>query len=216
MVAAQLNDPKSTLSDTLRATAHAIEESHISLRQMLTLVGEQGMLLFCVLLTVPFLLPVSIPGVSTPFGLLILFIGIGITLNRVPWLPAFLMERRFAAEHLKPTLHKGADLLARIDRFIRPRLLILTGSVTINRCNGLLIMLAALLLMLPLMLPLGAIPFTNAMPAWAILLLAIGMLQRDGLFVALGYALVAATLVWFSALAIGLLMAGQNISTLFG
>ncbi|MDH1451863.1 exopolysaccharide biosynthesis protein, partial [Aeromonas caviae] len=43
-----------------------------------------------------------------------------------------------------------------------------------------------------------------------------GMLQRDGLFVALGYALVAATLVWFSALAIGLLMAGQNISTLFG
>lgn len=33
---------------------------------------------------------------------------------------------------------------------------------------------------------------------------------------ALGYTLVAATLVWFSALAIGLLMAGQNISTLFG
>ena len=74
---------------------------------MLALVGEQGMLLFCVLLTVPFLLPVSIPGVSTPFGLLILFIGIGITLNRVPWLPAILMERRFAAEQLKPTLHKG-------------------------------------------------------------------------------------------------------------
>ncbi len=212
MVAAQLNDPQSTLSDTLRATAHAIEESHISLKEMLALVGEQGMLLFCVLLTVPFLLPVSIPGVSTPFGLLILFIGIGITLNRVPWLPAVLMERRFAAEHIKPALHKGADLLARIDRLIRPRLLILTGSYAINRCNGLLIMLAALLLMLPL----GAIPFTNAMPAWAILLLAIGMLQRDGLFVALGYALVTATLVWFSVLAIGLLMAGQNISTLFG
>ena len=212
MVAAQLNDPQSTLSDTLRATAHAIEESHISLKEMLALVGEQGMLLFCVLLTVPFLLPVSIPGVSTPFGLLILFIGIGITLNRVPWLPAILVGGRLAARDLKPAPPKGADLLARIDRFIRPRLLILTGSVTINRCNGLLIMLAALLLMLPL----GAIPFTNAMPAWAILLLAIGMLQRDGLFVALGYALVAATLVWFSALAIGLLMAGQNISTLFG
>lgn len=212
MVAAQLNDPQHRLSDTLRATAQAIEESHISLRDMLALVGEQGMLLFCVLLTVPFLLPVSIPGVSTPFGLLILFIGVGITLNRVPWLPSMLMERRFAAAQLKPTLNKGADLLARIDRFIRPRLLLLTGSTTINRCNGLLIMLAAMLLMLPL----GAIPFTNAMPAWAILLLAIGMLQRDGLFVALGYALVAATVVWFSVLAIGLLMAGQNVSTLFG
>ena len=103
-------------------------------------------------------------------------------------------------------------MLARIDRFIRPRFLLLTGSSAINRCNGLLLMLAALLLMLPL----GAIPFTNAMPAWAILLLAIGMLQRDGLFVASGYLLVSATLVWFSALAIGLLMAGQSVSTLLG
>lgn len=59
------------------------------------------------------------------------------------------MERRFAADQLKPTLHKGADLLARVDRVIRPRLLVLTGSNTVNRCNGLLIMLAALLLMLP-------------------------------------------------------------------
>lgn len=210
MLAAQLNDPKTTLADTLRATAHAIDESHISLRQMLALVGEQGMLLFCVLLTVPFLLPVSIPGVSTPFGLLILFIGI--TLNRVPWLPAMLMERRFAADQLKPTLHKGADLLARVDRVIRPRLLVLTGSNTVNRCNGLLIMLAALLLMLPL----GAIPFTNAMPAWAILLLATGMLQRDGLFVAGGYLLVSATLVWFGVLAAGLLMAGQSATSLLG
>ncbi|MGN5113782.1 exopolysaccharide biosynthesis protein [Aeromonas jandaei] len=212
MATAPLNDPQHTLANTLRATAHAIEESHISLRQMLALVGEQGMLIFCVLLTVPFLLPVSIPGVSTPFGLLILFIGIGITLNRMPWLPAILMERRFAADQLKPTLHKGADLLARIDRYIRPRLLALTASSTINRCNGLLIMLAALLLMLPL----GAIPFTNALPAWAILLLATGMLQRDGLFVAGGYLLVSATLVWFGVLATGLLMAGQSATSLLG
>jgi len=212
MVSAPLNDPQNTLSQTLRSTAHAINESHVSLRQMLALVGEQGMLLFCVLLTVPFLLPVSIPGVSTPFGLLILFIGIGITLNRVPWLPAILMERSFAADQLKPTLHKGAELLARLDRYIRPRMLILTASSTINRCNGLLIMLAALLLMLPL----GAIPFTNALPAWAILLLATGMLQRDGLFIAMGYLLVSATLIWFSALAIGLLMAGQSATSLFG
>ncbi|MDF2277438.1 hypothetical protein P0R36_19700, partial [Aeromonas caviae] len=47
MVAAQLNDPKSTLSDTLRATAHAIEESHISLRQMLALGCVLKMLVFC-------------------------------------------------------------------------------------------------------------------------------------------------------------------------
>ena len=151
------------------------------------------------------------PGVSTPFGLLILFIGIGITLNRVPWLPAVLMERRFAAEHIKPALHRGGSA-ARIDRLIRPRLLILTGSYAINRCNGLLIMLAALLLMLPLA------PFLHQRHArlgqsccWPSACCS-GTVSSSPL----GYALVSATLVWFSALAIGLLMAGQNISTLFG
>ena len=84
--------------------------------------------------------------------------------------------------------------------------------MTINRCNGLLIMLAALLLMLPL----GAIPFTNAMPAWAILLLAIGMLQRDGLFVALGYAPGRRHPGLVQRPGHRPLMAGQNISTLFG
>ena len=148
---------------------------------MLALVGEQGMLLFCVLLTVPFPLP-SIPGVSTPFGLLILFIGIGITLNRVPWLPAFLMERRFAAEHLAD-LHKG--------RICWPASTASSAcacSSDRQRDHQ------------PLQRPAHHAgrpaadaaarrhSFTNAMPAWAILLLAIGMLQRDGLFVALGYA----------------------------
>ncbi|MFM4704050.1 exopolysaccharide biosynthesis protein [Aeromonas bivalvium] len=212
MVAAQRKDPQHRLSHTLRHTAAAMGEGQISLRELLALVGEQGMLLFCLLLTVPFLLPVSIPGISSVFGLLILFIGIGITLNRVPWLPARLMARRFATEQLKSTLHKGADLLARLDRFVRPRLLVLTASSTINRANGLMIMLAAVLLMMPF----GAIPLTNTLPAWAILLLATGMLQRDGCFVALGYTLVAATLIWFAVLALGVLMAGQGLSGLFG
>lgn len=212
MVAAQRKDPQHRLSHTLRSTAAAMGEGKISLRELLVLVGEQGMLLFCLLLTVPFLLPVSIPGISSVFGLLILFIGIGITLNRVPWLPARLMARRFATEQLKSTLHKGADLLARLDRFVRPRLLVLTASSTINRANGLMIMLAAVLLMMPF----GAIPLTNTLPAWAILLLATGMLQRDGCFVALGYTLVAATLIWFAVLALGVLMAGQGLSGLFG
>lgn len=212
MTSAPLNDPKTTLSTTLTSTAHALQGERVSLRQMLELIGEQGMLLFCLLLTVPFLLPVSIPGVSTPFGLLILLIGIGIALNRVPWLPRILMERHFATDQLKATLHKGAALLARLDRYIRPRLLMLSESPAINRVNGLLIVAAALLLMLPL----GAIPFTNTLPAWCILFLAAGMLQRDGLLIAGGYTLLTATLGWFTALGIAALKAGQGAANLLG
>ncbi|MBN8593999.1 MAG: exopolysaccharide biosynthesis protein [Anaerolineae bacterium] len=210
MTSAQLHDPRTSLSETLATTADSITGERISLRQVLELIGEQGMLLFCVLLTIPFLLPVAIPGVSTPFGLLIIFIGIGIMLNRVPWLPARLMNQHFPTGHLKPALHKGAGLMARLDRFIRPRALMLTGSNSINRFNGLMIIIAAALLMLPL----GVVPLTNTLPAWAVLVLAVGMLQRDGVFVAAGYGLVVATIIWFSVLAVGVLLAGQGLTSL--
>ncbi|MGL5905808.1 MAG: exopolysaccharide biosynthesis protein [Shewanella sp.] len=195
------------LSGILQLMADSIGAETISLRDLLALVGEQGMLLFCILLTVPFLLPVSIPGISTPFGLLIVFIGVGVLLNKGPILPARLMERRFAAEQIKIILRKGASLLTRVDHVIQPRLLLLS-TPRVHRCNGVLLILVAVLLMLPF----GAIPFTNTLPAWVILLICIGMLQRDGVFVALGYLLAIVTLAWFSFLGIGLVVAGQSIS----
>jgi len=74
----------------------------------------------------------------------------------------------------------------------------------------LMIIIAAALLMLPL----GVVPLTNTLPAWAVLVLAVGMLQRDGVFVAAGYGLVVATIIWFSVLAVGVLLAGQGLTSL--
>jgi len=51
---------------------------------------------------------------------------------------------------------------------------------------------AALVLLLPL-----PIPFTNSFPAWAILLLAAGLLERDGLFILGGYVVFAAGVFYF-------------------
>lgn len=201
------NNRKSNISNTLQFISDAIETDQISLRNLLCLVGAQGMLLFCILLTIPFLLPLSIPGTSTPFGLLISFIGVGIVLNKGPWLPATLMERHFSSKQIKLVLIKGATLLARIDHLTKPRLFLLTNN-RINRCNGLLLILVAILLMLPF----GAIPFTNALPAWVILLICIGMLQRDGMFIIGGYLLAITTFVWFSFLGMGLFLTGQNVS----
>ena len=50
------------------------------------------------------------------------------------------------------------------------------------RLIGLGIVIASLGLMLPL-----PIPFSNSIPAWAVVLLAIGMMEKDGLCVLLGH-----------------------------
>lgn len=208
----EFRDTTEGLSAALYDTIDSIQGHTITLRQLFALIGEQGLLFLCALLTIPFLIPVSIPGVSTVFGAAIILIAAGITLNRIPWLPRRIMDRPLETEKLIPTLSKGAHMVGRIDRYIRPRLLNLTHGAVMNRVNGLALIFGGVLLIFPL----GLIPFSNTLPAFAILFLAIGILQRDGLFVVFGYLLLLATVIYFGALVAGAVLAGQGLSSLIG
>jgi len=96
--------------------------------------------------------------------------------------------------------------VSRIDRWVRPRALSLTSGPML-RLNGLTLIFAGLLLMAPF----GFVPFSNTAPAIGILFLTIGMLQRDGLFVALGYLGTLLTVVYFSVLIYGAWRAGAAL-----
>lgn len=206
------HDAQRKLSATLLGVSGALPAGKVSLRDVLALVGEQGMLLVSVFLTLPFLLPVSIPGVSTVFGLAIVLIGIGVTLNRVPWLPRRILDRPLSAAPLKQAFEKGAHFVARFERLMRPRWLFLTQGGTANILHGMALVLAGVLLSFPL----GLVPFSNTLPAVGILFLATGMLERDGLLIIAGYLMMLATLTYFGALALGAVLAGHSILNLFG
>ncbi|MGB3875498.1 exopolysaccharide biosynthesis protein [Shinella zoogloeoides] len=198
-------------SELLEDILHSIRGEHITLRDLLTMMGESGLLLLCAFLSLPFLFPVSIPGVSTVFGAGIVLISAAITLNRLPWLPEKVADRRLESGRLRPVLQRGVTFLRRIDRFFKPRFASVTTGAVMNRINGLALMGAGLLLMAPL----GLIPFSNTLPGVAILLLAAGISQRDGLVVLAGYAMVALTIVYFTALAFLAYSAGQSFN-IFG
>lgn len=66
------------------------------------------------------------------------------------------------------------------------------------------------------MFPLGLVPFSNTLPAVAILFLSLGMLERDGLLIVAGYLMNVATIFYFGALAIGAVLAGQGMLSLIG
>jgi len=53
------------------------------------------------------------------------------------------------------------------------------------------------------MAPFGLIPFSNTLPAIAILFFAIGLLQRDGICILLGHLVNFATIVYFTLLIVG-------------
>lgn len=207
----EFKDSRESLYEALTRAIEQIDGATITLRRLLVLVGEHGMLFLCALLTIPFLIPVSIPGVSTVFGAAIILISLGITTNRMPWLPDRLMDKELDAVKLSGILRRGANVVAKVEAYIKPRMGAITDSAVATRVNGLALIFAGVLLMAPL----GLIPFSNTLPAFAILLLAVGMSQRDGLVVIAGYAMIVATLIYFGVLAYLAIVAGQGLAGLF-
>lgn len=196
-------DTTDPLSVTLSRAIDGIQDETVTLRELMAAIGEQGLLLLCALATLPFLIPVSIPGVSTVFGAAIVLLAVAITLNRMPWLPNKILDRKLDTEKLIPALRKGVKIVSRLDAWVRPRALMLTtGSMAV--VNGCVLVFGGVLLMAPF----GLIPFSNTAPAIGILLLTIGMIQRDGVFVLLGYLGTALTVIYFSVLLYALFWAG--------
>ncbi len=212
MSSVEFRDTQKGVAATLLEVADTLPQGSITLRDLLAMIGEQGMLFFCIIMTIPFLTPIPLPGVSTVFGLLIMLISLGVILNRLPWLPRQLMDRQITSAQLTPVLRRGSQLFSRIERFIRPRMLALTHKATTNRLNGFALLLGGAVLILPLPI----IPFSNTLPGWGILFLAAGMLQRDGVFVIIGYLVTVFSALYLGAWIVAAVLAGAELSSVIG
>ena len=212
MTSARLHDPTDSLSATFERTAEGIRDQTVTVRGLMEAIGEQGLLIVCVFLSIPFLFPVAIPGTSTIFGLLIGLIGFGVMADRLPWLPARLLDHPLQAKHVMPVLKKGAEWARRFERLIRPRWLLLTHGPTVNRLNGLMLIVAAV----SLLAPLPMIPFSNTIPALGIALLALGMVERDGGLIVLGYLASLAGAAYVGGIFWAAWRAGNGIAAILG
>ena len=195
------------LSKRFLEIVHDLPEGDITIRDLLERVGQSGMQLFAIFLTLPFLVPVSVPGISTVFGLLIILIGVGVALDRLPWLPDAIQKRHVPAGKLATALEQGAKLIERVEVFLHPRWSVLSRGAAIHRFNGLTLAFAGALLMAPF----GFVPFSNTLPGLAILFLALGMLEGDGVFVLIGYLMTVATVFYFGVLLWGAWAAGAHM-----
>jgi len=185
------------ISWKLRDLVRSLPPSGITLSDLIHRVGKDGLLILAALLTLVFLIPVSIPGVSTVFGAAILMIGVSRLFGRDLWIPARLKHRTIATEKLGPVLHKALPWMARMERVSRPnRIRWLVAHGVVEHLNNAALILGAVLLMMPF----GLIPFSNTFPAVALLFLAIGLLQRDGVCVLLGHVSNLVTILYFAVL----------------
>lgn len=191
------SDSAVSLGEQLAGIIERLPEDKLTLGELLDTFSDEGMLLLTILLTLVFLIPVSIPGVSTVFGAAILLVGVSRLLKRPLWLPAKLMHKQLPASKLRPGLTAGMVWVRRMEKISRPHRLrgFVDGRMP-DMFNNLAFILAALLLMAPF----GFVPFSNTLPALALLLYAIGFMQRDGGAVLLGHLANIGTIIYFGVL----------------
>lgn len=131
------------------------------------------------LLSLPAMIP--IPG---PFGLIFGSALAIVTLQfafgvQSLWLPAFLRSRRISARAFELLNHHASPMVGKIERLVRPgRMKTLTGS-RLRYILALPVFALAVAVALP-------IPFGNLAPVTAICVIAVGLIERDGLVVMLG------------------------------
>jgi hypothetical protein len=191
---------RSHLSTDL-ATLHArVKDKALTLGEFKHALEGRGSAMLLILLALPFCF-VAIPGLSIPFGIAICLIGACLVIGREPWLPRFIMNRRLSSARSDQLLVGAIKVARRLEKFVRPRLSFLHAGPGMLRLIGFGIVIAGGGLMLPL-----PIPFSNSIPAWAVVLLAVGMMEKDGLCVLLGHLTAMGTWVFIgltSAFAVG-------------
>ena len=134
---------------------------------------------FMLILALPNLIPMPTPGLSAIVAIpLILFTAQLVIGLKTPWLPKIISKRSMKLSKMKSMCNKVIPYAKKLENFIRPRLEWLVKPPA-DRLIALICLLLSIVMIMP-------IPFGNAIPALAICLFAIAILQRDGLFVILG------------------------------
>lgn len=183
------------LSAELRDLATHYAERAVPVGDILDRLGARASAILVVICALPFSTPISIPGLSTPFGFIILLLATRYFLGLPPWLPQRLRRVTLPAAFFAKVLAASAKLVGWLERRLKPgRLPILADREWKLRLHTGAVIVSALLLMLPLP-PLP--PFTNTLPALTAVVLTFAALKRDGAGIIAGHGVFLFTVGYF-------------------
>ncbi len=182
-------DAVDRISEVLRVLSLSTGE-RISLGAVAEVLGRRQLGIIILCLALPNCLPGPyVPGVSTLLAVPIMWLGARLALGRgEAGLPGFLRRVTFQRERFVRFVVRATPFLLRMERWVTRRPSFLTAG-TGRRCLGVVLTLYALALALPV--PLGNIPIS-----FAIVVIALGLIEDDGRALAVGLALGVVGCLW--------------------
>ncbi len=191
-------------SDVLRELFDRAGDGPMPIREIVGALGATGFGTSLMLFSVPEVIPIPIPGlaaiVSLPTGFISAQMVMGADGLR---LPEWLLKRTVPGKALKKAIKAILPYLEKVERKTRARWAWTTGPLS-TRIIGAFVFLLALVMALP-------VPGTNMPPAIAIFILGLGLVERDGRLIALGFLLGLIAIAIVGGVAIGLFAAAFSV-----
>jgi hypothetical protein len=165
-------------SDLLLQVIGRSDHPEVSIGDLVHGLGDRAFGLVLLIFALPNCVPAP-PGISSLLGFPLFFFAIQMIQGRAePWLPAGIARRKMKRADLSKVAVRAAKYVVMLERICRPRWNVLAGR-SAERWIGVFILLLATSVALPL-------PFSNGPPSWAIAIIALGLLEEDGLAIVLG------------------------------
>ncbi|GHB91828.1 exopolysaccharide biosynthesis protein [Cerasicoccus arenae] len=180
------HDHRTSLSEALCRFRDFKEKRNYTFEEILQVVDEKGFAILLILLSLPGALPMPATGYSTPFGIVILSLGVQMLRGKaMPWLPDKVKKMTLPHGFFQKMISAATKFLGVIEHLIRPRMRWVTQPIG-RRALAILVIIMAALMCLP-------IPGTNTFPAFVIFLVGVCLSEEDGLlaFFALAAGLLA-------------------------
>jgi hypothetical protein len=145
----------------------------------------------------PFLQPIPLFGLSTPFGILIAMVAYFAYLKKPAVLPAKWAAKTLPAKTVLQIAETSEKVFEKIAKIVHPRLPKLFNE-PFRTISFILIVVNALLMSLPL-----PVPFSNSVPAWMIAINVLANLEEDGILVLISYLISLVSFTFFIGLYFG-------------
>ena|SRR3990167_7543402 len=170
-------------SDILLEIAHHKDlKGEVTYQRILQMLGARAFGVVLLFFALPSALPFSaIPGIAVVFSVpILLFSSQMIFARKTLWLPKIIAERTIHQKTICKVIHATVPYLVKVEYFLKPRWSFM-NSRFMEIINGTVILCLAILLMLP-------IPLSNSIFAGLLIIFSLGLIEKDGVFILLGYA----------------------------
>lgn len=177
-ISASASDPRRRASEILEDLARSWPGDRLSLGDIEAALGDRGFGLMILVFTLPTLIPGIAMLAAIPLALLAIQLMVGLS---KPWLPKAILQRSVTRADFQRIVGRMMPHLLRAEKVLQPRLNYFATSYA-ERLIGLVCLVLILLLPLPW-------PFGNLMLAVPLIMLALALVERDGLFALVGFVL---------------------------